>query len=96
MEWDELDPEPLFSTIREEAPAADAERMIWALEHILAAGRIDPILLDHFAAAAVCGLAYRDGETPRTILAQLARRSIDDEAWQREYAQLLPPSAELH
>ena len=69
---------------------ADAEQMIWALEHIFAAARIDPALLDHFAAASICGLAYRDGTTPRHILEALFRRSIGDDRWENRYAGLFP------
>ncbi len=89
MDWDELDATQLFERIREDAPAPDAERMIWALEHVLAAARIDPLLLDHFAAAAICGLAYRDRTTPRHVLATLSRRSIGDDGWHDGYAGLL-------
>ena len=89
MDWYELDATQLFERIREDAPPPDAEQMIWALEHVLAAARIDPLLLDHFAAAAICGLAYRDKATPRHVLAQLSRRSIDDDRWQDGYAGLL-------
>jgi len=90
MEWDEIDASELFARIRAEAPPADAERMIWAFEHILAAARIDPVLLDHFAAAAICGLAYRDSETPKAILDQMFRRTVDDAEWETDYASLLP------
>ena len=90
MEWDEIDASALFERIRAEAPPADAERMIWALEHILAAARIDPVLLDHFAAAAICGLAYRDTESPKAVLDQLFRRVVSDEEWESDYAFLLP------
>ncbi len=89
MEWYELDATQLFDRIREDAPAPDAERMIWAFEHVLAAARIDPLLLDHFAAAAICGLAYRDTTTPRDVLAQLSRRSIGNDRWRDDYAGLL-------
>ena len=92
MEWDEVDASKLFERIRAEAPPADAERMIWALEHILAAARIDPVLLDHFAAAAICGLAYRDAETPKAVLDQLFRRTVNDDQWENDYASLLPLS----
>ena len=64
MNWDKIDTTPLFEKIRGEAAPADAEQMIWALSDIVAAARIDPALLDHFAAAAICGLAYRDHTTP--------------------------------
>jgi hypothetical protein len=90
MDWDEIDASALFEAIRADAPPADAERMIWALEHILAAARIDPVLLDHFAAAAICGLAYRDLETPKMVLEHLLHRSVSDELWESEYATLLP------
>ena len=90
MEWDEIDASALFERIRAEAPPADAERMIWALEHILAAARIDPVLLDHFVAAAICGVAYRDSATPKAVLAQLFGRTVDDEEWEANYAPLLP------
>ncbi len=65
MEWEDLDPSELFETIREQAAPADAEQMLWALEHVIAAGKLDPALHDHFAAAAICALAYRDAETPK-------------------------------
>ena len=89
MEWDEIDASALFERIRAEAPPADAERMVWALEHILAAARIDPVLLDHFAAAAICGLAYRDSESPKAVLEQLFRRVVNDPEWEADYASLL-------
>lgn len=89
MDWYELDATQLFDRVREDSPPPDAEQMIWALEHVLAAARIDPRLLDHFAAAAICGLAYRDGTTPRHVLAVLSRRSIADDRWRESYAGLL-------
>ena len=89
MDWHELDPAALFSTVRGETDPADAERMIWALEQALSAGRVDPALLDHLAAAAVCAVAYRDGTTPRLVAEQLFRRAIADDAWRARYAELL-------
>ena len=89
MDWHDVDPEPLFQTIRGQTPAADAERMIWALERILSGARIDAALLDHLAVAAVCAIFYRDAETPRSILEKLFRRAIADEHWQSDYASLL-------
>lgn len=89
MDWHAVDTEPLFEAVRAQTPPADAERMVWALERTLAGARIDPGLLDHLAVAAVCALAYRDGESPRTILERLFRRSIPDERWQSDYASLL-------
>jgi hypothetical protein len=89
MDWNDVDPSALFDVIRRQAPAADAERMIWALERVLAGARVDPLLVDHLAVAAVCAAAYRDGQTPRTVLEKLFRRAIDDEHWRSEYAELL-------
>jgi hypothetical protein len=93
MDWHELDPEPLFEAIRAQAPPADAERMVWAMERILAGARIDATLLDHLAVAAVCAIAYRDSTTPRTTLDLLFRRAIADEHWESEYASLLSTAA---
>ena len=93
MDWDGVDTAPLFDVIREQAPPADAERMIWALEQILEGARVDPCLLDHLAVAAICALSYRDGETPRTVLEFLFRRAIDDERWREDYASLLTPAS---
>jgi hypothetical protein len=93
MNWHDIDPSPLFETIRDQAPPADAERMVWALERVLGGARIDPTLLDHLAVAAVCALAYREAETPRSIIEQLFRRAIADEHWQSDYASLLSATA---
>jgi len=92
MDWHHVDPEPLFEAVRGQTPPADAERMVWALERILSGARIDPGLLDHLAVAAVCALAYRHDESPRSVLERLFRRSISDEHWRREYASLLTSS----
>ena len=89
MDWRDLDPTTLFDTIRAQAAPADADHMVWAFEQLLGAARIDPALLDHLAAAAVCAVAYRDRDTPRGVAEKLFRRSISDERWQRDYAPLL-------
>jgi hypothetical protein len=91
VDWHGVDPSGLFAVIREQATAPDAERMVWALEHALAGARVDPALLDHLAAAAVCALAYRDGDTPRGVLEQLFRRAVPDGRWRDDYASLLTP-----
>jgi hypothetical protein len=90
--WGDVDTTALFDVIREQAPPADAERMIWALEHVLEGARVDPRLLDHLAVAAVCALSYRDGKTPRHVIEFLFRRAIDDERWRSDYAYLLQPT----
>jgi hypothetical protein len=89
VDWHELDPSALFGAIRGQTPPSDAERMVWAMEQMLAGARIDPALLDHLAVAAVCALAYRDADAPRNVLEKLFRRAVSDERWQNEYAALL-------
>ena len=90
VDWDAIDPSSLFETIRGDTPGSDAERMVWAFEHVLAGARVDAALVDHLAVAAVCALAYRDDETPRSVLELLFRRAIDDDRWRSDYAWLLP------
>jgi hypothetical protein len=89
VDWKQLDLSPLFEAIRAQTPAPDAERMVWALEQTLRGARIDPGLLDHLAVAAVCALAYRDGETPRAVLEKLFRRAVGDDRWNAEFAGLI-------
>lgn len=89
MDWHDVNPSDLFAAVRDEASPVDAECMIWALDQALAAGRVDPMLLDHLAAAAICAVAYRDGTTPRLVAEQLFRRTVTDEAWRDRYAGLL-------
>ena len=85
----QLDPTALYAVVRDEASPVDAECMIWALDQAFAAGRVDPLLLDHLAAAAICAVAYRDDTTPRLVAEQLFRRVVADESWRDSYAGLL-------
>jgi hypothetical protein len=89
MDWHEIDPADLFAVVREDTIPVDAERMVWAFDQTFAAGRVDPALLDHLAAAAICAVAYRDGTTPRLVAEQLFRRAAADELWRDRYAGLL-------
>jgi hypothetical protein len=89
VDWHTVDPAALFTSVREQTNPADGERMVWAFEQVFSAARIDATLLDHLAAAALCGLAYRDDITPRAAAEQLFRRSVADETWKREYADLI-------
>ena len=88
MNWDAVDPEPLFQAIRERGPASDAERSVWAFERALVAARIDGVLLRHLLVACVCLVAHEEGETPRTVLERLFRRSVSDQEWLEDYAPL--------
>ena len=88
MNWNTLDPERLFEAIRDRGPASDAERSVWAFERALVAARIDGELLRHLLVACVCLIAHEEGETPRTVLERLFRRSITDEEWREDYVRL--------
>jgi hypothetical protein len=90
VNWESVDPEPLFAAIRQRGPAADAERSVWAFERALVAARIDGDLLRHLLVACVCLVAHEEGETPRTVLERLFRRSVSDREWREEYAPLFP------
>jgi len=89
MDWNAIDPEPLFEAIRERGPAADAERSVWAFERALVAARIDADLLRHLLVACVCLVAHEEGETPRAVLERLFRRAVSDREWREEFAPLL-------
>ncbi len=88
MDWSEFDPDGLFAVIREQRPAHEAERTIRALENVLAAARSDPESLEHLLVAVVSLIALERGETPRTVLEQLFRRSVSDAEWRRDYQPL--------
>jgi hypothetical protein len=89
MDWNTIDPEPLFEAIRERGPSSDAERSVWAFERALIAARMDRELLRHLLVACVCLVAREEGETPRTVLERLFRRAVSDGEWWDEYAPLL-------
>ena len=88
MDWSTVDPEPLFEAIRSRGPAPDAERSVWAFERALVAAKIDGELLRHLLVACVCLVAHEEGETPRTVLERLFRRTVSDDEWTEEYAPL--------
>jgi hypothetical protein len=89
VNWHDADTSELFETIRRQSPPAEAEQLVWALERVIGGAKVDPALLDHLAVAAICLLAYRDEETPRTIIERLFRRAVDDDRWRDDYASLL-------
>jgi hypothetical protein len=88
VDWREFDADRLFELIRDQGPARDAERTIRAFECVLEAAREEPEVLDHLLVAAVSLVALEQGETPRTILDRVFRRSVSDEEWRSEYAPL--------
>ena len=87
VDWDSFDPAALFEAIRERGPAPDAEQTIWAFERALHVARTDAAFVEHLVVASVCLLAYERGQTPRTILEQMFRRSVSDLVWSQNYAQ---------
>lgn len=89
MEWHDVEPERLFEAIRARGAAPDAERTVWAFERALAVARLDPELLRHLLVAAVCLLAYEEGQSPRAVLDELFRRSVSDDEWRERYEPLL-------
>ena len=88
VDWDTIDPEPLFDAIRARGPASDAERTVWAFERALTVARLEPELLRHLLVAAVCLVAYEEGDTPRAVLERLFRRSVGDAEWHDRFAPL--------
>jgi hypothetical protein len=89
VNWDDVEPERLFETIRSRGAAADAERTVWAFERALAVARLDPELVRHLLVAAVCVVAYEDGTSPRIVLEELFRRSVSDAEWRERFEPLL-------
>jgi hypothetical protein len=89
VDWETIDPEPLFDAIRARGPEAGAERTVWAFERVLGVARLDAELLRHLLVAAVCTVAYEEGETPRAVLEQLFRRSVTDDEWRERFEPLL-------
>ena len=89
VQWDHIEPEPLFEAIRSRGTASDAERTVWAFERALAVARLDPELLRHLLVATVCLLAYDEGKSPREVLEELFRRSVSDTEWRDRFESLL-------
>jgi hypothetical protein len=89
MDWDTLEFSALFGHIRERFAESDAEKMVWAFERALDTARIDEHLLDYLLVAVVCLVARAQGDTPRSVLEQVFRRSVSDDEWRDRYAPLL-------
>jgi hypothetical protein len=88
VDWDAFDLEPLTEELRRTCGPAEAERMVYAFERVLAFARIDPDLLSHLFAATACVLARVEGVPPRSVLETYFRRAVSDEQWQRVYLPL--------
>jgi hypothetical protein len=88
VDWDAIDLSALIGDIRHRFLGPDAEKMVWAFERALATARIDEHLLDYLLVAVVCLVAHRHGDTPRSVLEQVFRRSVSDDEWRDRYAPL--------
>ena len=89
LDWDAVDPERLFESIRERGPAAEAERTVWAFERALEAARTDGELLHHLLVACACLVAHAEGQSPRTVFEQGFKRAVNDREWWERVAPLL-------
>jgi hypothetical protein len=87
--WDELDPDALYSELRNALPAAEAEKMVWAFEKALGVARIDGDLLNYLLAATASLVARAEDSSPRTVFEAFFRRSVSDDEWRDRYAELL-------
>lgn len=88
LDWDGFDLTRLAGMLRETAPRADAEKMIWAFERALPVAQLDAELLDYLLAAVVCLVARSRECSPRDVLETFFRRSVPDEIWQARYLPL--------
>jgi hypothetical protein len=85
VDWENFDPSALFEAIRARGPAPDAEQTVWAFERALHVARTDAAFIEHLVVASVCVMAFERGDTPRTILEHLFRRSVSDREWRETY-----------
>ena len=88
-DWDDVSLETIGDELRSSLPPAEAEKMLWAFERLLAVARIDDDLLRYHLAAAAALVARAEGSTPRTVFEDFFRRSVSDDEWRDRYAALL-------
>jgi hypothetical protein len=89
LDWNEVSLEALADELRATLPPAEAEKMLWAFEQVLAVARIDPDLLRYHLAAVASLVARGEGSSPRAVFEAFFRRSVSDEDWHDRYAGLL-------
>ena len=87
--WSELDLQLLAQQLRSSLPPVEAEKMVWAFEHALAAARIDGDLLRYLLAATASFVARAEESSPRAVFEAFFRRSVSDEEWRERYAGLI-------
>jgi hypothetical protein len=89
LDWHDMSLEALGDELRATLPPAEAEKMLWAFEQVLAVARIDDDLLRYHLAAVAALLARAEGSSPRAVFEAFFRRSVSDEEWFDRYASLL-------
>jgi hypothetical protein len=89
LDWHDMNLDALAEDLRATLPPAEAEKMLWAFEQVLAVARIDADLLRYHLAAVASLLALGEGSSPRAVFEAFFRRSVSDEEWHDRYAVLL-------
>jgi hypothetical protein len=89
LDWHDLRLDALADELRATLPPAEAEKMLWAFEQVLAVARIDADLLRYHLAAVASLLARAEGSSPRAVFEAFFRRSVSDDEWRDRYASLL-------
>jgi hypothetical protein len=89
LDWHDVSLDTLADELRATLPPAEAEKMLWAFEQVLAVARIDGDLLRYHLAAVAALLARAEGTSPRAVFEAFFRRSVSDDEWRDRYAGLL-------
>ena len=89
LDWNGVSLDTLANELRSTLPPAEAEKMLWAFEQLLAVARIDDDLLRYHLAAAAALIARAEGSSPRAVFEAFFRRSVSDDEWRDRYAALL-------
>ena len=89
LDWHDVSLDALAEELRATLPPAEAEKMLWAFEQVLAVARIDADLLRYHLAAVASLLARGEGSSPRAVFEAFFRRSVSDVEWRDRYAGLL-------
>ena len=89
LDWHKVRLDTLADELRSTLPPAEAEKMVWAFEQLLAVARIDGDLLRYHLAAAASLIARAEESSPRAVFEAFFRRSVSDDEWREKYASLL-------
>lgn len=89
LDWHDVSLDGLAEELRSSLPPAEAEKMVWAFEEVLAVARVDDDLLRYHLAAAASLIARAEDSSPRAVFEAFFRRSVSDDEWRDRYAALL-------